>query len=147
MTWEELLKDRRVQRHKTSKHEIDGLRSIVERDLKDAALLGLSEDRPFTTAYNCVLQLAKMAIAFAGYRVTAKQGHHESTFVVLELAMGPTVAKLAKYFDTCRRKRNLVDYSVANVVTETELEELLEMAAEFRRMIEDWIARNHSDLA
>jgi hypothetical protein len=147
MTWQELLKTRRVQRHKTSKRELDGLRAVVERDRKDASLPGLSEDRRFATAYNCVLQLAKMAIACAGYRVTAKQGHHENTFVALELAVGPPVAKLVKYFDICRRKRNLVDYSLANVVTETELAELLEKAAEFRTTIEGWIAKNHPHLA
>src|SRR3989304_3862422 len=90
MTWQELLKAKRVQRHKTSKHELDGLRAVVERDLKDASLAGLSEDRRFATAYNCVLQLAKMAIACAGYRVTARRGHHENTFV----ALGPAVKAL-----------------------------------------------------
>ncbi|OHB81210.1 MAG: hypothetical protein A2V98_00465 [Planctomycetes bacterium RBG_16_64_12] len=61
--------------------------------------------------------------------------------------MGPPVAKLVKYFDACRRKRNLVDYNLAHVVTETELDELLEKAAEFRTMIEDCIAKNHPQLA
>ncbi|MFV1968232.1 MAG: hypothetical protein ACC628_22645 [Pirellulaceae bacterium] len=120
---------------------------MVERDLKDASLPGLSEDRRFATAYNCILQLAKMAIACAGYRVTAKQGHHENTFVALELAVGSPVAKLAKYFDTCRRKRNLVDYNLANVVTETELDELLEKSVEFRTTIENWIVKNYPQLA
>jgi hypothetical protein len=143
MTWQQLLKTRRAERHRTSKHELDGLRAVVERDLRDASVAGLSDDRRFATAYNCVLQLATMAIACAGYRVTAKQGHHENTFVALELALGPRVANLAKYFNTCRRKRNLVDYNLANVVTETELDELLEKAVELRATIEDWIARNH----
>ena len=147
MTWQELLKTERVHRQRTSKHELDDLRAVVERDLKDASLSGLSEDRRFATAYNSVLQLAKMAIACAGYRVTAKRGHHGNTFVALGLAVGPPVAKLAKYFDACRRKRNLVDYNLANVVTETELDELLEKAAEFRAMIEDWITKNHPQLA
>src|SRR3989304_2644378 len=118
MTWRDLLKARRVQRHKTCKTELDGLRAVVERDLKDASLQGLSEDRRFATAYNCALQLAKMAIACAGYRVTAKHGHHEDTFMALELAVGPSVRRLAKYFNTCRRKRNLVDTKYANVDTE-----------------------------
>lgn len=146
MTWHDLLRTRRIQRHSTSKQELDALRAVVERDLKDASVPGLSEDRRFATAYNGVLQLATMAVACAGYRVTAKQGHHENTFVALELAAGPQVAPLAKYFNTCRRKRNMVDYNVASVVTETELMELLEKAAEFKTFIEDWIATNHLHL-
>lgn len=147
MNWQQLLNTNRAQRHKTSKHELDGLRAVAERDLKDAYLPGLSEDRRFATAYNCVLQLATMAVACAGYRGTAKRGHHENTFLALELAMGPGVAKLAKYFNTCRRKRNMVDYNLANVVTETELNELLEKTVEFRTTVEQWIAEHHPELA
>lgn len=123
-----------------------GLRAVVERDLQDAWLTGLSEDRRFATAYNCVLQLAKMAIACAGYRVTAKRGHHENTFIAVRLAIGPSVANLSSYFDTCRRKRNLVDYNLADVVTETELDELLEKAVDFRDRVEHWIADHHPHL-
>ncbi len=142
MTWQQLIASNRAKTHKTGKQEIDGLRAVVGRDLNDASMAGFSEDRRFATAYNAVLQLATMVIACAGYRVSAKQGHHENTFLALELAMGSPVTKLAKYFNVCRKKRNLVDYNLANVVTETELEELLEKAAEFKVLVEDWIFNN-----
>src|SRR6266849_6830308 len=109
MSWQQLLAQHRVQTHTTSRRELDGLRTIVARDLQDARVLGLSTDRQFATAYNAVLQLAKMAIACAGYRVVGA-GHHQTTFEAGELALGPTVANLASYFETCRRKRNLLDY-------------------------------------
>ncbi len=147
MTWQDLLRTERAKTHRTSRQEIDGLRAVVDRDLQDAALPGLSEDRRFATAYNAVLQLATMAVACAGYRVSAKQGHHENTYVALELAMGKPVAALAKYFNTCRKKRNTVDYNLANVITETELQELLEKAEDFRNLVEDWIAGHHPHLA
>jgi hypothetical protein len=88
-----------------------------------------------------------MAIACAGYRVSAKQGHHENTFVGLELAMGPAAAKFARYFNTCRKKRNTVDYNLANVVTETELDELLEKAGAFKKLVEEWILKNYPQFA
>ena len=56
-----------MQPHMTSAAEIEELRSLVARDLKDAAISELSADRRFATAYNTVLQLSKMAIACAGY--------------------------------------------------------------------------------
>ena len=143
MTWQQLIASNRAKTHKTSKQEIDGLRAVVGRNLKDASMAGFSEDRRFATAYNGVLQLATMVIACAGYRVSGKQGHHENTFLALELAMGSPVTKLAKYFNACRKKRNLVDYNLANVVTETELQELLEKAAEFKVLVEDWIFNNY----
>lgn len=51
---------------------------------------------------------------------------------------------LADYFDTCRRKRNSIDYDGSEIVSETEAEELLEKAKEFRTIIEEWIEKNHA---
>jgi hypothetical protein len=90
----------------------------------------LSTDRRFGTAYNTVLQLGKMVAACAGYRV-AGPGHHLTTLEAVEIAMGSSVSALATYFDTCRRKRNAVDYDRANAATETEAQELLNKAEEF----------------
>lgn len=146
MSWQQLLAAHRVQRHTTSRQELEGIRTIVDRDLNDARVPGLSADRKFATAYNAVLQLAKMTIACAGYRVVG-QGHHLTTFEALELAMGRTVAPLASYFDTCRRKRNMLDYDMANVATETEVNELLEKAEQFRQLVERWVAQHDSQLA
>lgn len=61
--------------------------------------------------------------------------------------MGNPAIKFAKYFNACRKKRNLVDYNLANVVSETELEELLEKAAEFKLLVEDWIFSNYPQFA
>jgi hypothetical protein len=131
-----------VQRHTPSRHELDGLRAVVARDLRDAEVPGLSTDRRFATTYNAVLQLAKMAIACAGYRVVG-QGHHATTFEVVELAMGRRMAPLAGYFETCRRKRNMLDYDMADVATETEVRELLEQAQAFRQLVERWMAQQY----
>jgi len=142
MSWQQLLTAHRVQRHTPSRHELDGLWAVVARDLNDAQVPGLSTDRQFATAYNAVLQLAKMAIACAGYRVVG-QGHHVTTFEAVELAMGHRVASLASYFETCRRKRNMLDYDMANVATDTEVRELLEQAQAFRQLVEQWIAQQY----
>jgi hypothetical protein len=110
--------------------------------LNDAQVPGLSTNRQFATAYNAVLQLAKMAIACAGYRVVG-QGHHVTTFEAVKLAMGRRVAPLADYFETCRRKRNMLGYDMANVATETEVRELLEQAQAFRQLVEQWITQHY----
>jgi hypothetical protein len=66
MTWTTLLASNDVQRHRTSKQELDGMRALIKRDLADAAVAGLSADRRFATGYNAALQAANMAIACAG---------------------------------------------------------------------------------
>lgn len=144
MSWKTLLASRTVQTHKTSVKEIEGLRQLVARDLSDAAIDALSADRRFATAYNAVLQLSKMAIACAGYRVASGAGHHQKTFDAVKAALGKKAEPLADYFETCRRKRNKIDYDASEVATETEAEELLEKAHEFQEMIEEWIKKNHS---
>ncbi len=146
MSWQKLLKERRVKPHETSPQELKGLRAVIERDLADASLPGLSADRRFATAYNAVLQISKMVIACVGFRV-AGLGHHQMTFEVIELAMGPKVSDLADYFDACRRKRNLVDYDMADVATQTEADELLSQAKRFRDMAEAWIAEHYPELS
>ncbi len=117
---------------------------MVDRDLKDAAIESLSDDRRFATAYNAVLQLSKMAIACAGYRVPSGAGHHQKTFDAVRIAVDSAKANaFADYFDTCRRKRNKIDYDRADIVTETESNELLQKASEFRELIEAWIRKKH----
>src|SRR5258708_39711676 len=136
MTWQDLLNAQRVRVHKTTPQEIHDLRTVVERDLKDAKLDALSADRRFATAYKAVLQLTKIVIACEGYRVIGL-GHHQTTFQALEIAMGPSVSALSAYFDLCRRQRNQVDYDMANVASESEANLLVQKAEQFRRLVED----------
>ena len=111
MSLAKLLASKRLERHRSSANEIAGLRKLIARDLTDAAVLDLSADRTFATAYNAGLQLSKMALACAGYRVSASlPGHHQTTFEAARLVLGSAARPLTDYFETCRRKRNVIDY-------------------------------------
>lgn len=102
-----LLANKRIEGHFTSTNEVAGLRKVIARDMADAGVPGLSADRTFATAYNAVLQLSKMALACAGYRVsTTLPGHHQTTFEAAGLVLGAAPPSLTDYFETCRRKRN-----------------------------------------
>jgi hypothetical protein len=122
------------------------MRALVARDLADAGIAGLSADRRFATAYNAALQAVNMAIACAGYRVTAKSGHHRISFDSMKLALGVGADKYADYFETCRRKRNVIDYTRSHVATETEANEILEKASEFHEVVEEWIRSKFPNL-
>jgi hypothetical protein len=61
----------------------------------------------------------------------------------MTLALGPGAASYADYFDACRRKRNQLDYDVAQVATHTESQEMLKQANEFRTFVESWISKNY----
>jgi hypothetical protein len=115
------------------------MRALVARDLADAQVSGLSADRRFATAYNAALQAANMAIACAGYRVTAKTGHHKVMVEAITLAVGAGVSAYGDYFETCRRKRNVIDYTRSHVATDSEADEIVNKAQEFYELVEGWI--------
>jgi hypothetical protein len=128
----------------TGSNELAALRRLIARDMADAVVPGLSADRAFATAYNAVLQLSKLALACAGYRVSATlPGHHQTTFEATGFVLGTAGRQLSDYFETCRRKRNVIDYDSAEVTTGSQAAELLEKAAQYQELVEGWIARNH----
>jgi hypothetical protein len=146
MSWKKLLQERKVHHHRTTIQEVSELRRLIARDLADASLPALSEDRRFATACNAALQTAKMAIACAGYRIASVPGHHRLTFEGAKLALGTSAAQLADYFDACRRKRNEIDYTGAAIATGTEAEELLLHTRAFIELVEKWIETDHPGL-
>ena len=87
-----------------------------------------------------------MAIACAGYRVTAQTRHHKVTVEAITLAVGAAVSAYADYFETCRRKRNMIDYTWSHVATESEADEIVNKAREFHNIVEAWIETKFQSL-
>ncbi len=57
----------------------------------------------------------------------------------MKLALGAAADRFADYFETCRRKRNVIDYTRSHVATETEAKEIVQQATEFYEFVEAWI--------
>jgi hypothetical protein len=147
MSWKRWLAAGDIRAHKTSRQELENLRALITRDLADASVPGLSADRRFATAYSAALQAATIAVACSSYRVTARAGHHAITFQAAQLAIGKAATALVDYFETCRRKRNIIDYLHSSVATDTEADELQQKAIEFHQLVEKWVATHHPQLA
>ncbi|HEV3343043.1 MAG TPA: hypothetical protein VG125_21895 [Pirellulales bacterium] len=145
MTWKKLLANNHVTREQPSKAELDNLRSIVARSMKDVTASGLSADARFVMAYDAARTLSLMVVRAAGYRPRSVGGHY-NTFLALEAADG-TFARLSAYFDGCRLKRNASEYDFAGGVTDTEAKELLKAVKQFAVDAEAWIKAHHSSLA
>ena len=95
MSLQALLASKRIECHLTSSNELTGLRKLIVRDLADAGVPGLSPDRTFAMAYSAVLQLSKLALACAGYRVSASvPDHQQATFKAL-VSWAPWVSTLS----------------------------------------------------
>lgn len=143
--WKQLLDNRELKKHSTSKQEVSNLIAVVNRDIKDAGINALSDDRRFATAYNAALQLSKLVIACAGYRISSS-AHHQKTFEIAALVLGDFSQAYTSYFEFCRRKRNKLDYDMAEVVSGTEVDELLKQVREFQELVTAWVKKNHSGL-
>lgn len=89
----------------TSRDEIRSLLTIVERDLKDANVAGLSEDRRFEAAFSAARTSANIALRASGYRTAVQAGHHLKTIESLELTIEAD-AKLIQRMKTLSKKRN-----------------------------------------
>ena len=130
--------------HKTSREEIAGLLAIVERDLANAKVAGLSDDWRLSIAYNAALQAATAALAAAGYRAVREQ-HHYRTIQSLALTIGWPAPKVNR-FDRFRKKRNIIGYESAGVVSEREAQEMHELATGLRNDVLAWLEKQHPKL-
>jgi ketosteroid isomerase-like protein len=145
MTWAKLLANNNVTRQPATRKELDNLRSIVLRSLKDVNAPGLSADARFIMAYDAARTLSLMIVRSSGYRPKAAGGHY-NTFLALETADG-RFAKLSAYFDGCRIKRNASEYDFAGGVTDTDADGLLKTVQQFAIDAEAWIKAKHPTLA
>lgn len=130
--------------HKTSVEEISGLLAIVERDIANAKVAGLSDDWRFNIAYNAALQAATTALAASGFRA-AREQHHYRTIQSLALTIGWPGAEVER-FDRFRKKRNITGYETAGVISAGEAGEMLEVATALRAQVIAWLAKRHPKL-
>lgn len=130
--------------HESSPEEIAALLAIVERDLANATVAGLADDWKLNIAYNAALQTATAALAAAGFRAVREQ-HHYRTVQSLALTLGWPATKVNR-FDRFRKKRNIIGYETAGVVSEREAEEMHELARELRDEVLGWLKKQHPRL-
>lgn len=142
MTLKQLLDKGKLAQHTTSQQEVGNLLKLVGRDIADAKIKGLSNDRKFATAYNAVLQLATIGLNCKGYK-TKGSGHHFTVFQAMVEVFGSEYKDKADYFDSCRTKRNLTDYTLSGGISEKEAEELLQEAIKFSTEVVGWLKKNY----
>lgn len=131
--------------HKTSAGEIGNLLAIVKRDLHDALETGISADWRFGIAYNAALKLCTILLCAEGYKPEKTLAHYR-TLQALPLISGEKRKADAEYLDTCRAKRNIVEYDSAGGATEANAAELVEFAKNLEKDVLCWLKKEHSDL-
>lgn len=130
--------------HNASREETAALLAIVDRDIASAKIAGLAEDWQFNIAYNAALQAATAALGAAGFRA-AREQHHYRTVQSLAFTLNWPTTKVAQ-FDRFRKKRNIVGYESAGVVSKQEAQEMHELAVALRADLIAWLRRQHPQL-
>jgi hypothetical protein len=138
------LEARWLTEHTPSREEVADLLEVVDRDLADAGVDGLSPDWRLGIAYNAALQLATLALAAEGYRPERSRAHERAI-----LSLRFTIKADQSTIDTLdgvRRKRNLSNYERAGSTSFQEASEIHELAKELRAQVISWLRSHHSDL-
>ena len=134
-----------LKAHKSSKQEIRQLFEIVERDLNDAKQKGVSADWRFGIAYNAALKLCTILMYSEGYRPDKSLAHYR-TLRALPLILGPDKEEDADYLDSCRAKRNIVEYDYVGGATNADADELIAFVTEFKTDVMTWLSKSHPEL-
>ncbi len=105
-----------------SEDQIDQYFSSAKRDL-DIANNGKESEVIFTFTYHSFLKLGIVLIAFKGYKVKSRQGHHVQ--IIRQFSKILNDNKIEIYGEAMRRKRNIDLYAGGTLVTEKEAKEYL----------------------
>ncbi len=145
MTLEQWSNNGWLRAHKTSPQEIGNLLAIVERDINDASQSEISADWSFGIAYNAALKLCTVLLYSRGYKAERNLQHYR-TIQALPLILGSERKNDTDYLDSCRAKRNIVEYDYVGGVTRDNAVELIEFVKELKCDVESWLKINHPEL-
>ena len=149
MSLEDWVSNGWLKSQKPTRGEIRKLLEIVDRDLKACQIKELSTDWRFNIAYNAALQAATAALRASGYRTT-KESHHyhtiQSLYLTLKIKQEKGKLDIVERLDAFRQKRAKTTYEVAGSISESELEELIELTKILRMRVEEWLQLNHPKL-
>lgn len=128
----------------TSRDEIANMLAMVDRDLKDAAG-SISPDWRFGIAYNAALKLCTILVRAEGYRPSHGLQHYRA-IMAMPLVLGQKKKDDANYLDSCRTKRNTVEYDYIGGASDADADELIEFATELKAEVMKWLKDNHPKL-
>jgi hypothetical protein len=144
MSLRDWAKDGWLRPHRTTPDQIAAQLALVDRDLKDAGR-ELSADWQFNIAYNAALQLCSILLNAEGWRPERNLAHYR-TLQSLPLILGNDWQNDADYLDTCRSKRNKIEYDAIGQVTGAEAKELADFAKKLREEVLAWLKEKHPEL-
>jgi hypothetical protein len=146
MSLENWLRSGYLLTHQATVAEVQQLLAVVDRELGDAAVPGLSDDGRFMHAYDAAFQLCNIALRASGYAVAKGTGHHAYTINSLEHTLGGGQQGTTRFLSACSSKRNQSLYTSAGVVNQQDAQDLLDSAQQLLVDVLAWLHANHPNL-
>lgn len=136
-----------IAEHVSSRQEISELLAIVDTDLKDAAITGLSSERKLSCCYNAMLTSARIALRASGYRVSkSNRSHHYQVIQSLRHTVEFDADSVLR-IEAVQKKRNVADYVRVGEVSESAAAETQVLALDVCQRIREWLIDKHPELA
>ena len=141
-----LLKIGRLKQHTPDATEIQRLLAAAARNLADARVSSISAETRFDAAYKVIMQCGLAALMASGYRPDTNQpGHHLTVVQSLPLTIG-LESKRMTVLDTFRRKRNMSDYTGADM-DDASVEHCITEAKRLLGDVEAWLRKTHPEFS
>lgn len=133
--------------HEATVAEVRNLLGVVERELGDAGVVGLSAEGRFTHAYDAALLLCKLALHASGFAVQKRSpGHHSLWINSLEHTLGDGYKATLIHLSRSSKLRHTSLYDQAGVIQKEDADDLLEVASQLRADVLAWLRAEHPTL-
>jgi hypothetical protein len=133
--------------HEATVAEVRNLLGVVDRELADASVGGLSEDGRFTHAYDAALLLCKLALHASGFEVQKRApGHHALWINSLEFTLGEDHKSTLIHLSKSSKLRHTTLYNQAGFVQKEDADDLLQAARKLRVDVLNWLRSQHPSL-
>ena len=128
MSYQKLLEEGKIKKHKASPDEIKHILEIADRDIEFAKhAMAHNWDWAFAIAYNSALSSARAYMYYRGYRASSGEGH-KTVWAFLLVSLPKEYHDRVHFFDHMRSKRNKDLYDLAGLISETEVKQIIQAA-------------------
>lgn len=128
---ENLVKINKLKVEPPDQDEFDGIVNSARRRLRDAKIVGLSDEGKFSLAYGAAHALALAAMRWHGFR----SDNRYLVFQCLQYTLGLESAKW-RVLDKCHKQRNLAEYEGSLEITPQLQKELIEITEELLTLVQ-----------
>ncbi len=120
--------------------------AVVETDLRDGSIAGLSPERNLSCSYGAILTAARAALHASGYRVP--KGNSSYRYYAIQSPRYTVEFDSAALLqiEAVQKKRNTIDYIRVSKVSDGLTAEAIPLAEEPCESIRGWLLEEHPEL-